>query len=43
MTGAVEFLMVTNQKRYVSHDGISPEKVCRDVRYVHVGCFETKE
>lgn len=39
---AVEFLVVTNQKKDVSHDGISPEKVWRDLRHVHAGYFETK-
>lgn len=39
---AAEVLTVTNQKRDVSHDGLSPEKVRGPVRHVHVGCFETK-
>lgn len=40
---AVEFLMVTSQKRYLSHNGISPEKVWGDVRYIHVGYFEPRD
>lgn len=39
---AAEFLVVTNQKRHVSHDGISPEKVWGDIRHVHVGHLEAK-
>lgn len=43
MTQAVEVLKVTNQKRDVNRDGISPEKALRDIWYVHDGCSEPKE
>lgn len=33
---------MTNQKRDVHRDGISPEKPLRDIWYVHDGCFEPK-
>ena len=35
--------MVTNQKRDVNHDRMSPEKALRDIEYVRDGCFEPKE
>lgn len=43
MTWVVEFLIVTNQKKDVNHDGISPEETRRDFSYVHGECFEPKE
>lgn len=43
MTWVVEFLIVTNQKKDVNHDGISTEETRRDFSYVHGECFEPKE
>lgn len=43
MTWVVEFLIVTNQKKDVNHDRISPEEAWRDLTYVHGECFKPKE